>query len=84
MRAIFANEIMLPPNLEVLCFMQEYSDPLPFPLVDQHRARLVLEQRLPALRAVTFTIGGGDDWVRDHDVWTRNYSDYFDYPGMRK
>jgi hypothetical protein len=45
---------------------------------------LVLEQRLPALRAVTFTIGGGDDWVRDHDVWTRNYSDYFDYPGMRK
>lgn len=86
MRAIAADELVLPAHLEELVFMQEsfvWSGPLPFLLADQHRALLALERRLPALRIVTFA-ADRDEWVRDRDVWTRDYADYFDYGWMRR
>ncbi|KAJ7458625.1 hypothetical protein FB451DRAFT_1372293 [Mycena latifolia] len=73
-RALSSGTIALPPHLEVLRFTQPPTwDPPAFPLADQHRAILLLERRLTALREVAFA-ADREGWVRDREVWTRNYS----------
>ncbi|KAJ6535675.1 hypothetical protein B0H19DRAFT_1241108 [Mycena capillaripes] len=75
MRAAAAAEIVLPRSLQVLYLTRrsDWAHPPPFILGDQHRAILTLERLLPALRVVRFS-DGGDEWVRDHDVWTYDYA----------
>lgn len=74
MRLISTRELAPPPQLEVLTFAQDLRWEDPFPLPDQHHAILMLERCLPSLRAVSFAVRT-EAWVRDHDVWTRDYHD---------
>ncbi|KAJ7128810.1 hypothetical protein C8R43DRAFT_1240228 [Mycena crocata] len=81
MRSISNGDVVLPHDIEVLCFMQEfpYHLPSPFPEVDQHGAVLMLERLHPCIREIRFATGG-DHWERQGNIWTR---DYHDYPSSR-
>ncbi|KAJ7134050.1 hypothetical protein C8R43DRAFT_1239352 [Mycena crocata] len=63
MDMIYTEHIELPPLLEVLRFGQEEDG---FPLSEQHRAVLALEQLLPCVKEVALD---GISWVRMLHVW---------------